>query len=147
MSKERGEKNRYLFQGWIAEMKSKDDPNWLDYWHADTLSPKKISDELGFDSSAFKKSRNLKLFEMLESLKKELATSGVYHPRKKSLSLDSTEDSPTKKAVDIDVKDSAKIRDLKLSNRRLQNENAKLLAEVAKLSEFKDVLIDMGLWK
>ena len=58
MSKERGQRNRDLFLGWVAEMKSKESPNWLDYWHGDTLSPKKIADELGFDSSAFKEKRN-----------------------------------------------------------------------------------------
>lgn len=146
MSKERGQRNRDLFLGWIAEMKSKESPNWLDYWHGDTLSPKKIADELGFDSSAFKEKRNKKLFDLLQDLKKELATSGVYQKRKANLPLD-------KEVIDIskdteeDIKDSAKVRDLKRANRRLQNENAKLAAEVAKLSEFKDVLIEMGLWK
>lgn len=146
MSKERGQRNRDLFLGWVAEMKSKESPNWLDYWHGDTLSPKKIADELGFNPSAFKKARNEKLFDMLLDLKKELATSGVYQQRKASLPLD-------KQIIDVsnkteeDIKDSAKVRDLKRTNRRLQNENAKLAAEVAKLSEFKDVLIEMGLWK
>ena len=127
-------------------MKSKESPNWLDYWYGDTLSPKKIADELGFDSSAFKEKRNKKLFDLLQDLKKELATSGVYQKRKTNLPLD-------KEVIDIskyteeDIKDSAKVRDLKRANRRLQNENAKLAAEVAKLSEFKDVLIEMGLWK
>jgi cell division septum initiation protein DivIVA len=146
MSKERGQRNRDLFLGWVAEMKSKESPNWLDYWYGDTLSPKKIADELGFDSSAFKEKRNKKLFDLLQDLKKELATSGVYQKRKTNLPLD-------KEVIDIskyteeDIKDSAKVRDLKRANRRLQNENAKLAAEVAKLSEFKDVLIEMGLWK
>lgn len=146
MSKERGQRNRDLFLGWVAEMKSKESPNWLDYWHGDTLSPKKIADELGFGSEAFKKARNEKLFNMLQDLKQELATSGVYQQRKTNLPLD-------KEVIDIskdteeDIKDSAKVRDLKRTNRRLQNENAKLAAEVAKLSEFKDVLIEMGLWK
>ena len=146
MSKERGQRNRDLFLGWVAEMKSKESPNWLDYWHGDTLSPKRIADELGFNPSAFKKARNEKLFDMLLDLKKELATSGVYQQRKASLPLD-------KQIIDVsnkteeDIKDSAKVRDLKRTNRRLQNENAKLAAEVAKLSEFKDVLIEMGLWK
>ena len=146
MSKERGQRNRALFLGWVAEMKSKELPNWLDYWHGDTLSPKRIADELGFNPSAFKKARNEKLFDMLLDLKKELATSGVYQQRKASLPLD-------KQIIDVsnkteeDIKDSAKVRDLKRTNRRLQNENAKLAAEVAKLSEFKDVLIEMGLWK
>lgn len=36
MSKERGQRNRDLFIGWVAEMKSKESPNWLDYWHGDT---------------------------------------------------------------------------------------------------------------
>ena len=146
MSRERGQHNRDLFLGWVAEMKSKDSPNWLDYWHGDTLSPKKIADELGFDSSAFKEKRNKKLFDLLQDLKQELATSGVYQKRKTNFPLD-------KEVIDVskdneeDIKDSAKIRDLKRANRRLQNENAKLAAEVAKLSEFKDVLIEMGLWK
>ena len=146
MSKERGQRNRDLFLGWVAEMKSKESPNWLDYWHGDTLSPKKIADELGFDSSAFKEKRNKKLFDMLQDLKQELATSGVYQQRKANLPLD-------KEVIDVsndteeDIKDSAKVRDLKRTNRRLQNENAKLAAEVAKLSEFKEVLIEMGLWK
>ena len=72
MSKERGQRNRDLFLGWVAEMKSKESPNWLDYWHGDTLSPKKIADELGFDSSAFKEKRNKKLFDLLQELKQEL---------------------------------------------------------------------------
>ncbi|QBG35774.1 hypothetical protein [Litorilituus sediminis] len=146
MSKERGQRNRDLFLGWVAEMKSKESPNWLDYWHGDTLSPKKIADELGFDSSAFKEKRNKKLFDLLQELKQELATSGVYQQRKKNLPLDK-EIIDVSKETDEDIKDSARVRDLKRTNRRLQNENAKLAAEVAKLSEFKDVLIGMGLWK
>ncbi len=146
MSKERGQRNRDLFLGWVAEMKSKESPNWLDYWHGDTLSPKKIADELGFDSSAFKEKRNKKHFDLLQELKQELATSGVYQQRKKNLPLDK-EIIDVSKGTDEDIKDSAKVRDLKRTNRRLQNENAKLAAEVAKLSEFKDVLIEMGLWK
>jgi len=146
MSKERGQRNRDLFLGWVAEMKSKESPNWLDYWHGDTLSPKKIADELGFDSSAFKEKRNKKLFDLLQELKQELATSGVYQQRKTNLPLDK-EVIDVSKDTEEDIKDSAKVRDLKRTNRRLQNENAKLAAEVAKLSEFKDVLIEMGLWK
>jgi len=146
MSKERGQRNRDLFIGWVAEMKSKESPNWLDYWHGDTLSPKKIADELGFDSSAFKPKRNKKLSDMLQDLKKELATSGIYQKRKTNLQVDN-EIIDSSKEVEEDIKDSAKVRDLKRANRRLQNENAKLTAEVAKLSEFKDVLIEMGLWK
>lgn len=146
MSKERGQRNRDLFLGWVAEMKSKESPNWLDYWHGDTLSPKKIADELGFDSSAFKEKRNKKLFDLLQDLKQELATSGVYQKRKANLPLDK-EVINVSKDTEEDIKDSAKVRDLKRTNRRLQNENAKLAAEVAKLSEFKEVLIEMGLWK
>ena len=146
MSKERGQRNRDLFLGWVAEMKSKESPNWLDYWHGDTLSPKKIADELGFDSSAFKEKRNKKLFDLLQDLKQELATSGVYQQRKANLPLDK-EVIHVSKGTEEDIKDSAKVRDLKRTNRRLQNENAKLAAEVAKLSEFKEVLIEMGLWK
>jgi cell division protein FtsB len=127
-------------------MKSKESPNWLDYWHGDTLSPKKIADELGFDSSAFKEKRNKKLFDLLQDLKQELATSGVYQQRKANLPLDK-EVIDVSKGTEEDIKDSAKVRDLKRTNRRLQNENAKLAAEVAKLSEFKEVLIEMGLWK
>jgi hypothetical protein len=146
MSKERGQRNRDLFQSWIAEMNAQESPNWLDYWHGDTLSPKKIADELGFNSSAFKKSRNGKLFEMLESLKQELSTEGIYHQRKSDLPLEA-DVIVTTTAQDEDIKDSAKVRDLKRTNRRLQAENAKLIGEVAKLSEFKEVLIEMGLWK
>ncbi len=146
MSKERGQRNRDLFLGWVAEMKSKESPNWLDYWHGDTLSPKKIADELGFDSSAFKEKRNKKLFDLLQDLKQELAASGVYQQRKANLPLDK-EVIDVSKGTEEDIKDSAKVRDLKRTNRRLQNENAKLAAEVAKLSEFKEVLIEMGLWK
>lgn len=146
MSKERGQRNRDLFIGWVAKMKSKESPNWLDYWHGDTLSPKKIADELGFDSSAFKPKRNKKLSGMLQDLKKELATSGIYQKRKTNLQVDNEVIDVLREAEE-DIKDSAKVRDLKRANRRLQNENAKLTAEVAKLSEFKDVLIEMGLWK
>jgi hypothetical protein len=146
MSKERGQRNRDLFKGWVAEMKSNESPNWLDYWHGDTLSPKKIANELGFDPSAFKKARNEKLFNMLQDLKKELATLGVYQQRKANLPLDS-EVIDVSKETEEGIKDSAKVRDLKRTNRRLQNENAKLAAEVSKLSEFKEVLIEMGLWK
>ena len=146
MSKKRGQRNRDLFQGWVAEMTAKESPNWLDYWHGDTLSPKKIANELGFDPSAFKKARNEKLFEMFQNLKKELATTGVYQLRKTSLPIEK-EIIHVSKENEEDIKDSAKVRDLKRTNRRLQNENAKLAAEVAKLSEFKDVLIEMGLWK
>jgi hypothetical protein len=146
MSKLRGQKNRDLFLGWVAEMKTKDSPNWSDYWHGDSLSPKKIANELGFDSSAFKEARNPQLFSMLQELKHELAEGGYYHKRKKSLPTAA----PVKedlKPSDEEIGDSAKVRDLKRINRRLQNENAKLAAEVSKLSEFKDVLIEMGLWK
>lgn len=146
MSKERGQRNRNLFLAWVEEMKSKESPNWLDYWHGNTLSPKKIADELGFDSSAFKEKRNKGLFDLLQDLKQELATSGVYQQRKTNLPLDK-EVIAVNKDAEEDIKDSAKVRDLKRINRRLQNENAKLAAEVAKLSEFKDVLIEMGLWK
>lgn len=146
MSKERGQRNRDLFLGWVAEMKSKESPNWLDYWHGDTLSPKKIADELGFNPSAFKKARNEKLFDMFQGLKKELSTSGVYQQRKTNLPLDKEVIDVSKETEEY-IKDSAKVRDLKRTNRRLQNENAKLAAEVARLSEFKDVLIEMGLWK
>jgi len=146
MSKERGQRNRDLFEGWIAEMKSKESPNWLNYWHGDTLSPKKIADELGFVPSAFKKSRNEKLFNMLQGLKQELATTGIYHKRKNNIPLDSGIIDVSKEATE-DIKDSAKVRDLKRTNRRLQAENAKLAAEVSRLSEFKEVLIEMGLWK
>lgn len=146
MSKERGQRNRDLFQGWIAEMKSKESPNWLDYWHGDTLSPKKIADELGFDSSAFKPKRNKKLSDMLQDLKKELATSGIYQKRKTNFQVDN-EVIDISREVEEDIKDSVKVRDLKRINRRLQVENAKLTAEVAKLSEFKEVLMEMGLWK
>ena len=93
-----------------------------------------------------RKKRNKKLFDLLQELKQELATSGVYQQRKKNLPLDK-EIIDVSKETDEDIKDSAKVRDLKRTNRRLQNENAKLAAEVAKLSEFKDVLIEMGLWK
>jgi len=146
MSKERGQRNRDLFEGWIAEMKTKESPNWLNYWHGDTLSPKKIADELGFVPSAFKKSRNEKLFNMLQGLKQELATTGIYHKRKNNIPLDSGIIDVSKEATE-DIKDSAKVRDLKRTNRRLQAENAKLAAEVSRLSEFKEVLIEMGLWK
>lgn len=146
MSKERGQYNRDLFQGWIAEMKVKESPNWLDYWYGDTLSPKKIASELGFDPSAFKKARNEKLFNMLQDLKQELAIAGIYHQRKANLPLEHGVIDVSKEAGE-DIKDSAKVRDLKRVNRRLQNENAKLSAEVAKLSEFKEVLMEMGLWK
>jgi hypothetical protein len=146
MSKERGQRNRDLFQGWIADMKAKKSPNWLDYWHGDTLSPKKIAGELGFDPSAFKKARNEKLFNMLQDLKKELSTLGVYQQRKANLPLDSEVIDVSKETEEF-IKDSAKVRDLKRTNRRLQAENAKLAAEVSKLSEFKEVLIEMGLWK
>ena len=146
MSKERGQQNRDKFQGWIADMKAKKSPNWLDYWHGDTLSPKKIAGELGFDPSAFKKARNEKLFNMLQDLKKELSTLGVYQQRKANLPLYSEVIDVSKETEEF-IKDSAKVRDLKRTNRRLQAENAKLAAEVSKLSEFKEVLIEMGLWK
>jgi hypothetical protein len=127
-------------------MKCKGSPNWIDYWHGDSLSPKKIANELGFDSSAFKNSRNPLLFKMLQELKLDLSVDGFYHKRKRSLALEIKEAVETKDS-DEEVKDSAKVRDLKRTNRRLQNENAKLAAEIAKLSEFKDVLVEMGLWK
>ena len=146
MSKERGQQSRERFQCWVSEMKAKEPPNWLDYWHGDTLSPKKIAGELGFDSSAFKKSRNERLHQMLEDLKQELAESGIYHKRISRLKLDGDVVDINKSSND-DIKDSAKVRDLKITNRRLQAENARLSAEVAKLSEFKEVLINMGLWK
>ncbi|EMN6295728.1 hypothetical protein WB514_003166 [Vibrio parahaemolyticus] len=150
MSKEKGQRNRNLFIAWVDEMKAKNPPNWLDYWHGDTLSPKKIADELGFDSSAFKASRNKKLFELFDELKKELATEGVYQKRKENLPLE--EQSAEVRGVfqdniDESITDSIKVRDLKRFNARLQAENAKLTAEVARLSEFKEVLIEMGLWK
>lgn len=146
MSKERGQQNRDIFTSWLEKMRTKASPNWLDYWHGNTLSPKKIADELGFDSSAFKKSRNEKLFKMLESLKQELAIDGIHHEHKSRFSKDG--DVIEVKAVnDEDIKDNAEVRDLKAVNRRLQTENAQLAAELIKLSEFKEVIIEMGLWK
>lgn len=149
MSKEKGQQNRDKFRGWVAKMKAKNPPNWLDYWHSDKLSPKKIAGELGFDSSAFKKSRNRKLFDMLQALQQELAADGIYHKRDTKLPLESVDAiGAADTATDQDdIKDSAKVRDLKRANRRLQAENAKLAAEVGKLSEFKEVLIEIGLWK
>lgn len=146
MSKEKGQKNREKFASWVAEMRAKESPNWTDYWHGNTLSPKKIANELGFGSSAFKKSRNEKLFKMLEALKAELATDGIYHGGKVTLPVvDEVVD--IKNANDEGIKDSAKVRELKRINYRLQTENSKLCAELARLSEFKEVLIEMGLWK
>lgn len=146
MSKEKGQQNRERFECWIAEMQAKELPNWMDYWHGNTLSPKKIADELGFDSSAFKKSRNEKLFKMLEALKQELSTGGIYRERNKT-SPEIENVVAIKNANDEDIKDSAKVRELKSINRRLQTENSKLAAKLARLSEFKEVLIEMGLWK
>lgn len=146
MSKAKGQRNRNLFIGWVAEMKAKESPNWLDYWHGKTLSPKAIADELGFDPDSFKPKRNKKLSKMFQELKQELATSGIYQKRKTNLQVDNEVIDVSKEAEE-DIKDSAKVRELKRANRILQNENAKLTAEVAKLSEFKDVLIEMGLWK
>jgi hypothetical protein len=146
LSKEKGQINRDLFIGWVAEMKAKDSPNWLDYWHGNTLSPKKIADELGFDPSAFKKSRNKGLFELLDNLKKELATEGVHQPRENKPVIE-PQVIAAEAMLDEEIKDSAKVRDLKRINARLQTENAKLAAEVARLSEFKEVLIELGIWK
>ena len=96
------------------------------------------------------KSRNKKLFELFDELKKELTTEGVYQKRKENLPLE--EQSAEVRGVFLDnmdegITDSIKVRDLKRFNARLQAENAKLTAEVARLSEFKEVLIEMGLWK
>lgn len=146
MSKQKGQHNKDLFQGWITKMKSKDSPNWLDYWHGGALSPKKIANELGFDSSAFKKSRNPDLFNMLQELKQELAVEGI-HDQGIKVNILKVKATRTENVVDQDIKDSAKVRDLKKINERLQKENAKLTAEITKLSEFKEVLVDMGLWK
>ncbi len=107
MSKEKGQINRDLFIAWVDEMKAKNPPNWMDYWHGDTLSPKKIADELGFDSAAFKRSRNEKLFDLLQKLKQELATDGVYQKRKKSLPLE-REVVAVNTTSNEDIKDSAK---------------------------------------
>lgn len=146
MSKQRGKQNRERFQIWISEMNSKDRPNWIDYWHGNTLSPKKIADELGFCSSAFKKARNPKLHEMLNQLRQDLATKGVFQEKRVAGSPNLKRINP----ADIfqeEVKDSAHVRELKKAISRLQNENAKLNAEVERLIEFKDVLTEMGLWK
>ena len=149
MSKERGQQAREKFQGWIAEMKAKTSPNWLDYWHGGKLSPKKIASELGFDSSAFKKSRNEKLFDMLNALQQELSIQGIYQQRQTLPEEGPILENNKNHVVTTkdEILDSVKVRDLKAINRRLQAENEKLLGEVAKLSEFKEVLIEMGLWK
>ena len=102
--------------------------------------------EVEYQGNLFKKARNEKLFNMLQELKQELATSGIYNQRKTNLPLQHGVIDVLKETEE-DIKDSAKIRDLKRVNSRLQNENAKLVAEVAKLSEFKEVLMEMGLWK
>jgi hypothetical protein len=146
MSKQRGQQNRDKFAVWVSEMEDKISPNWIDYWHGNSLSPKKIADELGFDSSAFKKSRNEELHKSLEALKLKLAEGGIYHQRNPSLEVE--ESSVDSLKLDEDsIKDSKKIRDLKTINRRLQAENARLSAEVSKVLEFKEVLVEMGLWK
>ncbi len=149
MSKEKGQQNRDKFRGWVAKMKAKNPPNWLDYWHSGKLSPKKIAGELGFDSSAFKKSRNQKLFDMLQALQQELAADGIYQRRDIKLPLESidTISEVGTASEQVDIKDNAKVRDLKRANQQLQAENAKLVAEIRKLSEFKEVLIEIGLWK
>jgi len=146
MSKQAGERNRDLFLGWEAEMKATESPNWLDYFYGGKLSPKKIADELGFGSDAFKEKRNPKLHKMLEDLQYELSQSGIYHNRIKRLKIENAVENLIPENNE-GIKDSAKERDLKRANRRLQAENAKLSAEVARLSEFKEVLVEMGLWK
>lgn len=146
MSRQIGELNREKFLTWIAKMKSKDSANWLDYWHGDALSPKAIADELGFDASAFKKRNNEKLFDMMQALNNELAQKGIYQKGKRHLANNS-HTKVIKSPADVDITDSTEIRELKKSNLRLQADNAKLTAELTRLSEFKNVLTEMGLWK
>jgi hypothetical protein len=146
MSKQQGLKNRNSFQRWIAEMYEKQEPNWTDYFYDGTLSKKKVADEIGFSSDSFKPKRNVKLAGMFELLAKNLTKEGVYQVRKKKLPLDKEVvcDSGSEQE---DVRDSAKVRNLRMMNSHLQKENARLLGEVAKLSELREVLMEMGLYK
>ncbi len=75
---------------------------------------------------AFKAKRNPLLHEMLENLKFELAQMGVYHnriPRLKKEEMDVTLPSEN----DEDIKDSAKVKDLKRANSRLQAGKSKTI--------------------
>ena len=146
MSKQKGLENRNKFQVWIAEMYEKQEPNWTDYFYDGNLSKGKVADEIGFSSDSFKPKRNKKLADMFELLTKNLTKEGVYQIRNKKLPLDKKVacDSQSEQA---DIRDSAKVRNLRMMNSNLQKENARLLGEVAKLSELREVLMEMGLYK
>lgn len=149
MSQARGQKNLDAFISWIAEMKGKETPNWTDYFYGGKLSYKKIADEIGIGIDSFKakgnKPNNVAVYNAFNALNDELAESGIYHKRKKSTQIE--EEQKGNINGNDDITDSIKVRDLKRLNNKLQKENALLTAEVAKLSEFKEVLIEMGLWK
>lgn len=146
MTKKAGEENREKFIAWQAEMKEQHSPDWNRFFYNGHLSPAAIAEEIGIGKGAFKRKNNPKLRDMFDDLQKELSDSGIYHERNSRMKVEEVvEKRPSE--YEEEVTDSAKIRDLKRMNRRLQNENAKLAAEVAKLSEFKEVLIEMNLWK
>lgn len=146
MTRKAGELNREKFIAWVAEMKAQQSPDWNRFFYDGKLSPAKVAAEIGIGKDSFKPKNNKQLRDMFDDLQDELSASGIYHERKSRLKI---EDIANKQLSENDeeVTDSAKIRDLKRANRRLQNENAKLVAEVAKLSEFKEVLVEMNLWK
>lgn len=146
MTKKAGELNREKFIAWVDEMKSQDSPDWNRFFYNGKLSPAAVAAEIKIGKDAFKIKNNPKLRELFDRLQDELSESGIYHKRNSRLKVEEVvEKQPSEN--EEEVTDSAKIRDLKRANRRLQNENAKLAAEIAKLSEFKEVLVEMNLWK
>lgn len=135
-----GQKNCNKFIAWVSAMDEMDAPNWRDFFYNNQLNKSKVARACGFDRHSFK--QNPKLIKLLEELNLRLTSEGVY------------KDTPAKLLIDdkskhdvVDIKDSAKLRNLKLALKRAQDENAKLSAELAKITEFKEVLVEMGLYK
>ena len=147
MSKEKGEKARNQFLAWAEEMKSQESVDWNPFCYNGKLSPTKIGREIGVGKKSFDKERNEKLYNMLQELQVYLNESGFFHKRNPRLKIDNSNQNERAESEESNVNDSVKMRELKRTNSRLQAENAKLRAELARVEEFKEVLIEMNLWK
>ena len=145
MSQAKGDENRNKFNAWVSSMKAMDDPDWTHFMYGGKLSPSKISESAGIGRDAFYANGGLK--SSLDDLNKELVSMGVFQKRKPSISMVEKDSIDDHKEELVDVKDSARVRDLKRTLKRVQDENAKLSAELYKLNGFKQVLIEMGLYK
>ena len=142
-NKSSGEISLEKFEKWILRIKAKAVPNWQDYLHGNGLNKTKISEEAGFERSVFKS--NPGVIQSYDELLTELASNGIF--KKGNATTTTNKGAVVEDPYADEVKDSAKVRDLKRIIKRLQNENVKLASELTKMEEFKEVLIEMGLFK